>query len=113
MFSSIRPVSVSEEGFFIYSANVMKVLEDARDVYIKKLPPQVRMAVLERGMEGYCFATFVQPVGTPGIFMSGAWVRVPVFATPYNQLSKQPSAEISVASMVTLLSEVQSENISA
>ena len=35
MFSSIRPVSVSEEGFFIYSANVMKVLEDARDVYIK------------------------------------------------------------------------------
>jgi hypothetical protein len=39
MSSSIRPVSVSAEGIVIYSANLMKVLEDARDVYIKKLPP--------------------------------------------------------------------------
>ena len=54
----------------------------------------------------------VQPEGIPDVpvgndFIEDAFTNVPVDATPLTQLVKQSDAEISVASMVILLSFMQ------
>lgn len=63
----------------------------------------------------YLFTT-VQPDGMPdvpvgSVVIEAALVNMPVDATPLTQLFKQFDAEISVASIVTLLSELQSLNM--
>ena len=65
----------------------------------------------------YTYAVFtVHPVGIPDTPLGNdvidvAFVNVPVAATPLTHSSKQSHAEISVASIVMLLSEVQPLNI--
>ena len=59
----------------------------------------------------YLFITF-QPEGIPDVpvgndFMEDAFTNVPVAATPLTQFPKHPCTEMSVASIVMLLSFLQ------